>query len=110
VVQVTTMRGLLTAIALLVAVLLTLVALLSTALRQLAGAIALLLLLFAGIQLAVLSTRGVGDGAFQTKAGGDLTVLTWNTLGENVTVETLAQLIVEQDADIVVLPETTRPY
>lgn len=110
VVQVTTMRGLLTAIALLVAVLFTLIALLSTTLRRFAGAIALLLLLFAGIQLAVLSTRGAGDAAFQTKAEGDLTVLSWNTLGENVSVDVIAQLIVEHDADIVVLPETTRAY
>lgn len=110
VVQATSMRGLLTAVALLVVVLFTLIALVSASLRRFAGAIALLVLVFAGIQLAVLSTRGVGDGAFETKAENDLTVLTWNTLGENPSAETVAQLIVEQDADIVVLPETTRAY
>jgi Uncharacterized protein conserved in bacteria len=108
--QVASMRGLLTALAVLVAVLLALAAFLSTTLRQVAGAIALLLVVFAGIQLAVLSTRGAGDGAFESKEGGDVTVLSWNTLGEAVPVETLATLVVEQDADVVVLPETTRAY
>ena len=77
--QVASMRGLLTALAVLVAVLLALAAFLSTTLRQVAGAIALLLVVFAGIQLAVLSTRGAGDGAFESKEGGDVTVLSWNT-------------------------------
>jgi endonuclease/exonuclease/phosphatase (EEP) superfamily protein YafD len=110
VVQLTTMRGLLTAVAILAVVLFAVIALGSRTLRAFAGALALLLLAFTGIQLAVLSTRGAGDEAFATKEAGDLTVLTWNTLGEEVTAEVVAQLIVEQDADIVVLPETTLAY
>ena len=110
VVQATSMRGLLTAVALLVVVLFTIVALISAQLRRFAGAVALLVLVFAGIQLAVLTTRGAGDLAFSEKAPADLTVLTWNTLGEAPSVETVAALVVDEDADIVVLPETSAAY
>jgi len=110
VVQVTTMRGLLAAVALLAVVLFTLIALVWAEVRRFAGGVALLLLAFAGIQFAVLSTRGAGDLAFQSKAPGDLTVLSWNTLGDAPSVDTLAGLVVEEDADIVVLPETSAEY
>lgn len=110
VVQVTAMRGLLAAIALLSVVLFGLIALVSPALRRFAGAVALIFLLFAGVQFAVLSTRGSGDLAFETKAPGDLTVLSWNTLGDNPSVDVITQLILEQDADIVVLPETSQEH
>lgn len=110
VVQVTTMRGLLTAVALLGVVLFTLIALASTEVRRFTGALALLLLLFAGIQLAVLTTRGAGDAAFEAKAPGDVTVLSWNTLGDQPGVVATVALIVAEDADIVVLPETSEEF
>jgi endonuclease/exonuclease/phosphatase (EEP) superfamily protein YafD len=110
VVQATTLRGMLAAVALLCAVLFTLVALLGPSMRRFAGAVALLLLLFAGIQFAVLTTRGAGDQAFETKAPGDLTVLAWNTLGDSPGAQTTIDLIVAEDADIVVLPETSEEY
>lgn len=110
VVQVTTMRGLLTGVALLGVVLFALIALVSKTLRSFVGALAVLLIAFAGIQLAVLSTRGAGATAFEAKQAGDLTVLTWNTLGDTPPAEVLADLAVERDADIVVLPETSRDY
>jgi len=110
VVQATTMRGLLTAIGLLCVVLFGVIALISTNMRRFAGGVALLLLIFCGIQLAVLSTRGSGDDPFAAKEAGDLTVLSWNTLGDSPPVETVAQLILDQDADIVVLPETSTDY
>jgi endonuclease/exonuclease/phosphatase (EEP) superfamily protein YafD len=110
VVQVTTMRGLLTAIALLGAVLFLLVAAVGRTVRRFAGAVALLLLLFAGVQLAVLSTRGAGATEFAAKEAGDLTVLSWNTLGDQPPVPTMVELIVAEDADVVVLPETSEEY
>jgi len=110
VVQVTTMRGLLTAIGVLCVVLFGVIALISTNLRRFAGGVALLLLLFCGIQFAVLSTRGTGDATFAPKEPGDLTVLSWNTLGDYPPIETLAQLVLDEDADIVVLPETSADY
>ena len=110
VVQATTMRGMLAAVAVLCAVLFTLVALAWADVRRFAGAVAVLLLLFAGIQFAVLTTRGAGDPAFEAKAPGDLTVLAWNTLGDAPGVPTTVDLIVAEDADIVVLPETSEDF
>jgi endonuclease/exonuclease/phosphatase (EEP) superfamily protein YafD len=110
VVQATTMRGLLTAVALLGALLFALIAFASAGVRRFAGALAVLLLLFAGIQLAVLSTRGAGNAEFAAKEPGDLTVLAWNTLGDTPPVQTTVDLIVAEDADIVVLPETSAEY
>jgi endonuclease/exonuclease/phosphatase (EEP) superfamily protein YafD len=110
VVQATTMRGMLAAVALLSVALFTLIAVVWVEVRRFAGAVALLLLLFAGIQFAVLSTRGAGDLAFETKAPGDLTVLAWNTLGDGPGVPTTVDLIVAEDADIVVLPETSEEF
>lgn len=110
VVQATTMRGMLTAVALLGAILFTLIALVWRGTRRFAGGVALLLLAFAGIQLAVLATRGGGNLAFQEKAPADLTVLAWNTLGDSPPVATAVDLIVQEDADIVVLPETSAEY
>ena len=110
VVQATTMRGLLAAVALLGVVLFALVAVAGPRVRRFAGAMALLLLLFAGIQLAVLTTRGAGDLAFASKEPGDLTVLSWNTLGDSPEVPTTVELILAEDADIVVLPETSEEY
>ena len=91
--QVTSLRGLLTAISLLVVVLFTIVALLSARLRGFAGALAVMMLLFAGVQLAVLSTRGATELAGPAKEAGDITVLTWNTLGETPSAETVAALV-----------------
>ena len=110
VVQATTMRGLLTAVALLGVVLFVLVAAVGPTVRRFAGGAALLLLLFAGIQLAVLSTRGAGDLEFAAKEPGDLTVLAWNTLGDSPPLATTVDLIAAEDADIVVLPETSEEY
>lgn len=110
VVQATTMRGLLVAVALLGVVLFTLIALVQARGRRFAGGVALLLLLFAGVQLAVLATRGAGDLAFESKAPGDVTVLTWNTLGDAPPVATTVDLILTEDADVVVLPETSEEY
>lgn len=110
VVQVTTMRGLLAAIALLVVVLALLIALTSRYWRGFAGGVALLVLVFAGIQFAVLSTRGADEQPFPAKDAGDVTVLSWNTLGDTPPLETVVALVTGEDADIVVLPETSAEY
>lgn len=110
VVQVTTMRGMLAAVALLCVALFALIAVAWVNMRRFAGAVALLLLLFAGIQFAVLSTRGGGNLEFAPKEPGDVTVLAWNTLGDGPDVPTTVDLILAEDADIVVLPETSEEY
>lgn len=51
---------------------------------------------------AILASRSAGE----TVPNGDLVVVSWNTLGGAVSPESIAELIVATDADIVTLPET----
>lgn len=110
VVQVTSMRGMLTGVALLAAALFGIIALISSGMRRFAAAVTLLLVLFVGVQLAVLSTRGGGDETFAATEPGDLTVLAWNTLGDSPPVDTMIDLALTENADVVVLPETSEEY
>jgi endonuclease/exonuclease/phosphatase (EEP) superfamily protein YafD len=83
-------------------------------LRRLAGSLAVLLLLFAVGNAAVLATRGIGltasAGTGESAASAtrtDVTVLSWNTLGDKPGAAAIARLALDQNADIVTLPETT---
>ena len=107
--QIVSLRGLAIAVALGAVVALTLIALLSVSARRLAASVALLLLVFTAVSGAVLSTRGFGNTAFQATNGRDLTVLTWNTLGDAPGAEVIAKLALDSAADIIALPETTEP-
>jgi endonuclease/exonuclease/phosphatase (EEP) superfamily protein YafD len=75
--------------------------------RRFAASIALVLLVFSAINVAVLSTRGFGNLGFETANDHDVTVLSWNTLGNAPGAQTIANLAVEDKADVVVLPETS---
>src|SRR5690242_13197667 len=77
--QVVSLRGLAVLLAAALVILFTLMSLLSTRSRRFWGSIAVLLLAFSAVTVAVLATRGFGDPAMQTKAPADLTVLSWNT-------------------------------
>lgn len=105
--QVVSLRGLAVLVAAALVILFLLLSLLSASARRFWGGIAVLLLAFSALTVAVLATRGFGDPAMQTKADGDLTVLSWNTLGDAPGAEAIAKLAVEVDADVVVLPETS---
>ena len=73
-------------------------------------AMATVLALFAAGNIAVLAVRGTG-GASAAEAGSSdtVTVLSWNTLGEVPDAQTIADLALDEGADVVVLPETTEP-
>ncbi len=105
--QVVALRGLAALVAGVGVVAFLLIALISRRMRRLAGTLALLLLLFAGVSAAVLATRGTTPLGFQTKAPADLTVLSWNTLGDAPGAAEIAKLALSQHADIVALPETS---
>jgi endonuclease/exonuclease/phosphatase (EEP) superfamily protein YafD len=105
--QLVSLRGLAALIAGVGVVALLLIALISRRARRLAATLALLLLVFTGVTAAVLATRGATPAGFQTKADADLTVLSWNTLGDSPGAAEIAKLAVAQHADIVVLPETS---
>ncbi|HEY4153428.1 MAG TPA: endonuclease/exonuclease/phosphatase family protein [Pseudolysinimonas sp.] len=105
--QLVSLRGLAALVAGVGVVTLLLVALISRRMRRLAASIALLLLVFVGVSAAVLATRGATPAGFQTKADADITVLSWNTLGDSPGAAEIAKLALAQHADIVALPETS---
>ncbi len=105
--QLVSLRAMAIAVAAGLVIVFTLVALASGGLRRFAASVALLLLVFCAISVAVLATRGFGGGGFQTTAPGDVVVLSWNTLGDAPGAEAIAELAQEVDADVVVLPETS---
>lgn len=105
--QLVSLRAAAVAFAAILVVAFTLVALASAPLRRFAASVALLLLVFCAITVAVLATRGFGGGAFQATAPGDVVVLSWNTLGDAPGAEAVAELAREVEADVVVLPETS---
>jgi endonuclease/exonuclease/phosphatase (EEP) superfamily protein YafD len=74
--------------------------------RSRVGAVsAAVLLVGAAAQVAVLGARGWDGDVTAAREDGDVVVLSFNTLGV-VTSEDLAPLVLEQGADLVVLPET----
>ena len=109
--QVVSLRGAAIAIGAICALVLLVVALLSARARRLAASLTLLFLVFCAVGLMVLSTRGFGGGAMSAATGDvgkrDLTVLSWNTLGDAPGAKAIARLALKSGADIVTLPETT---
>jgi endonuclease/exonuclease/phosphatase (EEP) superfamily protein YafD len=111
--QVVSLRGLTTVVALVIVVALTLFAMLGRSFRRFGSALALVVLAFALVNVAVLATRGVGDPSFSTKSAtaksaSDVTVLSWNTFGDATGAQAIATLALDSGADVVSLPETTQ--
>jgi endonuclease/exonuclease/phosphatase (EEP) superfamily protein YafD len=75
--------------------------------RRFAGSLAVVFLAFCAISLAVLSLRGFGEEVVADKGADDVTVLTWNTLGDAPGAAAIAELALSVDADVLTLPETT---
>jgi len=107
-VQAVSLRGLAIAGAAVGIVSLGFIAVLAVPIRRFAASIAVLLLAFCLVNLAVLSTRGFGSLAFETPGESTVTVLAWNTLGDAPGAEAIAELALDSEAEIVALPETTR--
>ena len=106
--QAVSLRGAAIGVAAILIVLLILIALLFTSIRRFVASVAVLLLVFAGINGVVLADRGLGSIAFESPGATDLTVLSWNTLGDAPGADGIADLALEQGADILTLPETTQ--
>ena len=105
--QVVSLRGLAAAVGLVLVLALTLDVLLAAPIRKFAASLAVMLLVFSLINVAVLSTRGFGSTGFQSANDNDVTVLSWNTLGDAPGADAIADLALAQGADIITLPETT---
>lgn len=108
--QLVSLRGLLAVIAVILAVALTLGALLAPSARRFAATLAVALLVFAGLNAAVLSTRGFGNAGFESATGSDVTVLAWNTLGDTPSAGTIATLALDTGAEVIALTETSRAH
>ncbi|GAA3211495.1 endonuclease/exonuclease/phosphatase family protein [Microbacterium terregens] len=104
--QIVSFRG---PLALAFAVLLVIALLLAIArpIRAFAVAIAVIAGVAMLANLAVVVTRGVGTETLPAKTDTSIRVMTWNTAGSATAPETVAQIAVAMDADIVTLPETT---
>lgn len=92
-------------------VLLGLVAFVARPLRSLVGGLCLVLVLVAAANVGVAWMRGVGDFGSTVASvpaeSGEITVLAWNTGGDAVAPETIAQVALERQASVVVLTETS---
>ena len=106
--QVVSLRGLAAAVALVLVVALTLAALIARGARRFAASLAIAMLAFVLVTAAVLSTRGFGSPGFESSTDNDVTVLSWNTLGDAPGSDVIAELALDTGAEVVVLPETTR--
>ena len=105
--QVVAMRGLGAAAALVLALVLTVIALLALRIRRFVASLAAIALAFAALNVIVLATRGFGNVSFETEGEGDITVLSWNTLGDEPGASAIADFALENDVDVLALPETT---
>lgn len=106
--QAVSLRGLAVAVGLVVVVGFTLIALLAPVARRFTAGLAIVVLAFCAVNVLVLSTRGFGDEGFQSTTASDITVLSWNTLGDAPSPEVIAQLAIDTGAEVIALPETTR--
>lgn len=104
--QIISFRGVLAVGFALVMVLSLLVALIRP-LRAFALTLALALLVAAVGNAGTVWTRGAGTDTLPEKTATSIRVMTWNTAGAATSADTVAQMAVAMEADIVTLPETT---
>ena len=105
--QLVSFRGAATLAAAALLVVLLVLATASRRFRRLGLSLSALALVFVLLGVAVLSSRGFGGTAVPARAATDLTVVSWNTLGDAPGPAAIATLAIESDADVVALPETT---
>jgi endonuclease/exonuclease/phosphatase (EEP) superfamily protein YafD len=105
--QVVSLRGLAVLVAAALIILFGAFSLTAVRTRRFTTSVLVLLLAFCAITVAVLSTRGFGAPTPPAAQPGDVTVLSWNTLGDAPGAEEIATVAAETGADIVVLPETS---
>ncbi len=105
--QAVSLRGAAIAIGLFLLVVLTLLAFVWRRARTFVALLGILVAIFCVASASILFVRGLGDTSFHKKGESDVTVMSWNTLGDAPGAQAIAQLALESGADIVALPETT---
>ncbi|MCC2029389.1 endonuclease/exonuclease/phosphatase family protein [Microbacterium sp. YMB-B2] len=103
--QIVAVRGVVLAAFLAIAVL-SLLMLFARPLRGFAASILIVALVGAAATGAIGAMRGFGTGSLPEKTDASVRVLTWNTAGEAVSAETIADAILTREVDVVTLPET----
>ncbi|HWS51245.1 MAG TPA: endonuclease/exonuclease/phosphatase family protein [Microbacterium sp.] len=76
--------------------------------RGFAASVLIVALLGAAATGVVGATRGFGASSLPATTESSIRVMTWNTAGEAVSAEEIASRILEQEADVVSLPETAQ--
>ena len=104
--QIISFRGLL-AIAFAALLVVALLLAIARPLRAFALSVALIAAIAMVANVAIVAGRGLGTDALPAKTDSSIRVMTWNTAGEATSPETVAQIAVAMDVDIVTLPETT---
>ncbi|MCU1507965.1 MAG: endonuclease/exonuclease/phosphatase family protein [Glaciihabitans sp.] len=105
--QLVSLRAASACVAAVVAVVLVVVAVAVPSARRFTGSLALLFVVYCALTLAVLTSRGFDSKPLPAATSSDLTVLSWNTLGNAPGQQEIARVALASSADIVVLPETT---
>ena len=103
--QLVAVRGAVLAGLLAIAVL-SLLLLIARPLRGFAASILIVALLGSAAIGGIGALRGFGTGGLPEKTEASVRVLTWNTAGEAVSAEAVADAILSQKVDVVTLPET----
>lgn len=104
--QIVSFRGML-AVAFAALIVLALLFAIVRPLRGFALSLALIAAVAMVANVAIVATRGIGTETLPAKSEDSIRVMTWNTAGAATAPETVAQIAVAMDADIVTLPETT---
>jgi len=105
--QLVSFRGAAAAVAVVLAVVLFVVGLVARPVRSLAASLGVLLLVFGAVSAGVAAARGVGRDDFVEALPTDVTVVVWNTQGGAPGVDAIADLAVDEGAEVVSLPETS---
>lgn len=104
--QIVSFRGLL-AVAFAALVVVALLFALARPLRGFALSLAVIAAVATIANAGIVAGRGLGTDTLPAKTEDSIRVMTWNTAGSATAPETVAQIAVAMDADIVTLPETT---
>jgi len=102
------MRGMASMAAIILVFVLLVVGRVGRWLRRTTITVSVLLLVFTGANVYIMTTHGFDNAELGPSARQDVTVLTWNTMGGSPAPLAIADLAISSDADIISLPETSQ--
>lgn len=108
--QIVSMRGLGAAIALFFAMIFVLLRAGAKRRRGYLNALTFIVFAFAAANTAILFSRGLFPGELPAPKHDQIRVMAWNTLGDKVPIENLADVADRTNAEVIVMPETTSAH